>query len=189
MPAKLCSLRHCHFQDFLGLDGAPSRGPGPRGIRLGGEYRMAENSNFPSSSSYRLSTQDATFIYGESQSGPLHIGSMLAGRGRDVRSARRAAISFSLMVSLRGCALRNLNLLRPSVRSRRSRRGRRRRLNMSNVPCHGAGHSVTSTNSISTLARIKQSPAKDTTGQKKACSQQHALRVTAIFGVSCRARV
>jgi diacylglycerol O-acyltransferase len=37
---------------------------------------MAENSTFPSSASYRLSTQDATFIYGESQSGPLHIGSI-----------------------------------------------------------------------------------------------------------------
>ncbi|MFZ0247885.1 MAG: wax ester/triacylglycerol synthase domain-containing protein, partial [Candidatus Binatus sp.] len=37
---------------------------------------MAETSAFPSLSSYRLSTQDATFIYGESQSGPLHIGSI-----------------------------------------------------------------------------------------------------------------
>lgn len=37
---------------------------------------MAENSTFPSSASYRLSTQDATFIYGESQCGPLHIGSI-----------------------------------------------------------------------------------------------------------------
>ena len=26
--------------------------------------------------SYRLSTQDATFIYAESQNGPLHIGSI-----------------------------------------------------------------------------------------------------------------
>ena len=43
---------------------------------------MAENSAFPSSSSYRLSTQDATFIYGESQSGPLHIGSIGLFEGR-----------------------------------------------------------------------------------------------------------
>jgi WS/DGAT/MGAT family acyltransferase len=37
---------------------------------------MAETSAFPSLASYRLSSQDATFIYGESQSGPLHIGSI-----------------------------------------------------------------------------------------------------------------
>jgi len=37
---------------------------------------MADNSTFPSAASYRLSTQDATFVYGESQSGPLHIGSI-----------------------------------------------------------------------------------------------------------------
>ena len=43
---------------------------------------MAENSTFPSSASYRLSTQDATFIYGESQSGPLHIGSIGLFEGR-----------------------------------------------------------------------------------------------------------
>ena len=43
---------------------------------------MAENSAFPSSSSYRLSTQDATFIYGESKSGPLHIGSIGLFEGR-----------------------------------------------------------------------------------------------------------
>jgi diacylglycerol O-acyltransferase / wax synthase len=36
---------------------------------------MAENSVAPPSS-YRLSTQDATFVYGESQNGPLHIGSI-----------------------------------------------------------------------------------------------------------------
>src|SRR3984957_926114 len=43
---------------------------------------MAENSKLPSTSSYRLSTQDATFIYGESQSGPLHIGSIGLFEGR-----------------------------------------------------------------------------------------------------------
>src|ERR1700683_2137319 len=43
---------------------------------------MAEKSTFPSASSYRLSTQDATFIYGESQSGPLHIGSIGLFEGR-----------------------------------------------------------------------------------------------------------
>jgi diacylglycerol O-acyltransferase / wax synthase len=37
---------------------------------------MAEQSTFPSAASYRLSTQDATFIYGESQCGPLHLGSI-----------------------------------------------------------------------------------------------------------------
>ncbi len=37
---------------------------------------MAETSAFPSASSYRLSTQDATFIYIDTQSGPLHIGSI-----------------------------------------------------------------------------------------------------------------
>ena len=35
---------------------------------------MAENSK--QAPAYRLSTQDATFIYGESRNGPLHIGSM-----------------------------------------------------------------------------------------------------------------
>src|SRR5271167_3095512 len=43
---------------------------------------MAEKSTFPSAASYRLSTQDATFIYGESQSGPLHIGSIGLFEGR-----------------------------------------------------------------------------------------------------------
>src|SRR5208282_5351814 len=43
---------------------------------------MAETSAFPSASSYRLSTQDATFIYRESQSGPLHIGSIGLFEGR-----------------------------------------------------------------------------------------------------------
>ena len=43
---------------------------------------MAEASPFPSASSYRLSTQDATFIYGESQSGPLHTGSIGLFEGR-----------------------------------------------------------------------------------------------------------
>src|ERR1019366_7057005 len=43
---------------------------------------MAETSAFPSLASYRLSTQDATFIYGESQSGPLHIGSIALFEGR-----------------------------------------------------------------------------------------------------------
>jgi diacylglycerol O-acyltransferase / wax synthase len=43
---------------------------------------MAEKSALPSTSSYRLSTQDATFIYGESQSGPLHIGSIGLFEGR-----------------------------------------------------------------------------------------------------------
>ena len=43
---------------------------------------MAETFAFPSLSSYRLSTQDATFIYGESQSGPLHIGSIGLFEGR-----------------------------------------------------------------------------------------------------------
>jgi diacylglycerol O-acyltransferase len=37
---------------------------------------MADNPTFPSAAPYRLSSQDATFIYGESQSGPLHIGSI-----------------------------------------------------------------------------------------------------------------
>ena len=54
----------------------------PRGIRLGGEFEWPKNPNFPSASSYRLSTQDATFIYGESQSGPLHIGSIGLFEGR-----------------------------------------------------------------------------------------------------------
>ncbi len=43
---------------------------------------MAEAPVFPSASSYRLSTQDATFIYGESQSGPLHIGNIGLFEGR-----------------------------------------------------------------------------------------------------------
>src|SRR6202790_2965439 len=43
---------------------------------------MADNSTFPSVSSYRLSTQEATFIYAESQSGPLHIGSIVLFEGR-----------------------------------------------------------------------------------------------------------
>jgi len=43
---------------------------------------MAENSMFPSAASYRLSTQDATFVYAESQSGPLHIGSIGLFEGR-----------------------------------------------------------------------------------------------------------
>src|SRR5512143_658612 len=34
------------------------------------------------SAAYRLSTQDATFIYGESNSGPLHIGSIGLFEGR-----------------------------------------------------------------------------------------------------------
>ena len=37
---------------------------------------MAENLSIPSAAPYRLSSQDATFIYGESQSGPLHLGSI-----------------------------------------------------------------------------------------------------------------
>ncbi|HZC45361.1 MAG TPA: wax ester/triacylglycerol synthase family O-acyltransferase [Candidatus Acidoferrum sp.] len=43
---------------------------------------MADKSSFPSSAAYRLSTQDATFIYAESQSGPLHIGSIGLFEGR-----------------------------------------------------------------------------------------------------------
>jgi diacylglycerol O-acyltransferase / wax synthase len=43
---------------------------------------MAEDFKLPSTSSYRLSTQDATFIYAESQSGPLHIGSIGLFEGR-----------------------------------------------------------------------------------------------------------
>lgn len=43
---------------------------------------MAENSVTPPASGYRLSTQDATFIYGESQNGPLHIGSIGIFEGR-----------------------------------------------------------------------------------------------------------
>ncbi len=43
---------------------------------------MAENSVNPPASGYRLSTQDATFIYGESQNGPLHIGSIGIFEGR-----------------------------------------------------------------------------------------------------------
>jgi len=41
---------------------------------------MAENSK--QAPSYRLSTQDATFIYGESRNGPLHIGSIGLFEGR-----------------------------------------------------------------------------------------------------------
>lgn len=37
---------------------------------------MGENSNVPPDGSYRLSTQDSTFIYAESGNGPLHIGSI-----------------------------------------------------------------------------------------------------------------
>jgi diacylglycerol O-acyltransferase / wax synthase len=43
---------------------------------------MPEKSASPSATSYRLSTQDATFIYGESQNGPLHIGSIGLFEGR-----------------------------------------------------------------------------------------------------------
>ena len=43
---------------------------------------MAETPALPSLLSYRLSTQDATFIYGESQSGPLHIGSIALFEGQ-----------------------------------------------------------------------------------------------------------
>ena len=43
---------------------------------------MAETPAFPSLLSYRLSTQDATFIYGESQSSPLHIGSIALFEGQ-----------------------------------------------------------------------------------------------------------
>jgi diacylglycerol O-acyltransferase len=43
---------------------------------------VADNSMFPSAASYRLSTQDATFVYAESQSGPLHIGSIGLFEGR-----------------------------------------------------------------------------------------------------------
>src|SRR5713226_7399676 len=43
---------------------------------------MAENSVAPPASGYRLSTQDATFIYAESQNGPLHIGSVGIFEGR-----------------------------------------------------------------------------------------------------------
>src|SRR5271170_6052928 len=43
---------------------------------------MAEKSTVPPASSYRLSTQDATFVYAESQSGPLHIGSIGLFEGR-----------------------------------------------------------------------------------------------------------
>src|SRR5216683_6032706 len=41
---------------------------------------MAEK--YSAASSYRLSTQDATFIYGESKTGPLHIGSIGIFEGR-----------------------------------------------------------------------------------------------------------
>jgi hypothetical protein len=41
---------------------------------------MAENSK--QAPGYRLSTQDATFIYGESRNGPLHIGSIGIFQGR-----------------------------------------------------------------------------------------------------------
>ena len=43
---------------------------------------MEENTVAPPASSYRLSTQDATFIYGESRNGPLHIGSIGLFEGR-----------------------------------------------------------------------------------------------------------
>src|SRR5438270_5272966 len=43
---------------------------------------MATVEKVPVSRPYRLSTQDATFIYGESNSGPLHIGSILTFEGR-----------------------------------------------------------------------------------------------------------
>jgi WS/DGAT/MGAT family acyltransferase len=43
---------------------------------------MEENIVAPPASSYRLSTQDATFIYGESRNGPLHIGSIGLFEGR-----------------------------------------------------------------------------------------------------------
>jgi WS/DGAT/MGAT family acyltransferase len=43
---------------------------------------MEENTVAPPASSYRLSTQDATFIYAESRNGPLHIGSIGLFEGR-----------------------------------------------------------------------------------------------------------
>src|SRR5260370_39097645 len=46
-----------------------------------GKPKMAGNSVAPPSS-YRLSTQDATFVYGESHNGPLHIGSIGLFEGR-----------------------------------------------------------------------------------------------------------
>jgi diacylglycerol O-acyltransferase len=39
-------------------------------------WKMAGNSGSPPNGSYRLSTQDSTFIYAESSNGPLHIGSV-----------------------------------------------------------------------------------------------------------------
>src|SRR5882762_11096604 len=41
---------------------------------------MAGKNN--ATSSYRLSTQDSTFVYGESNNGPLHIGSVSFFEGR-----------------------------------------------------------------------------------------------------------
>src|SRR5260370_39270390 len=46
-----------------------------------GKPKMAGNSVAPPSS-YRLSTQDATFVNGESHNGPLHIGSIGLFEGR-----------------------------------------------------------------------------------------------------------
>src|SRR5258708_22467143 len=46
-----------------------------------GKPKMTGNSVAPPSS-YRLSTQDATFVYGEAQNGPLHIGSIGLFEGR-----------------------------------------------------------------------------------------------------------
>src|SRR5258708_21070367 len=46
-----------------------------------GKPKMTGNSVAPPSS-YRLSTQDATFVYGESHNGPLHIGSIGLFEGR-----------------------------------------------------------------------------------------------------------
>ena len=43
---------------------------------------MSENSVAAPATGYRLSSQDATFIYGESQTGPLHIGSIGVFEGR-----------------------------------------------------------------------------------------------------------
>ncbi len=82
MPAKLCPLRHCDFQDFSARTEPRAVAQTPGATGSGGEVRMAEKSTFPSPASYRLSTQDATFIYGESQSGPLHIGSIGLFEGR-----------------------------------------------------------------------------------------------------------
>src|SRR5260370_21878342 len=46
-----------------------------------GKPKMTGNS-VAAPSSYRLSTQDATFVYGESHNGPLHIGSIGLFEGR-----------------------------------------------------------------------------------------------------------